>query len=46
VCLEKRSEAVRALEHRSYGEWLRELALFSLEEVQVRPYHSLQLPRR
>ena len=29
VCLEKGSEAVKGLKHRSYGEWLKELGLFS-----------------
>ena len=37
---------MRGLEHRSYGEQLREMKLFSLEEAQGRPYHSLQLPER
>ena len=37
---------VRGLKHKSYGEQLRELRLFSLEkaEAQGRPYCSLQLP--
>ena len=30
-CLEKGDEAVRGLEHKSDGEWLRELGLFSLK---------------
>ena len=38
MCPEKGNEA--GLEHK---EWLREMGLFSLEEGQGRPHHSLQL---
>jgi len=31
VCPEKGNKAVRGLEHRAYGEWMRELGLFSLQ---------------
>ena len=33
---EKGSEAVRDLEHKPYGEQLRELGLFSLEKMKLR----------
>ncbi len=36
MCPKKGSEAVRCLEHKSYGEQLRELGLFSLEERRLR----------
>jgi len=32
MCPEKGNEAVRGLEHKSDGGWLRELGLFSLEK--------------
>ena len=43
---EKGSGAVRGLEHKSYGEQLKKLELFSLGEAQRRPYCSLQLRER
>jgi len=38
------NRAMTGLEHKSYGEQLRELGLFSLEEAQGRPEGSIQLP--
>ena len=37
VCSEKGNKAVRGLDHKTYGEQLRELGLFSLEEAQGLP---------
>jgi len=36
VCLEKGNKAMKGLEHNCYGEWLRELGLFSLEQRRLR----------
>jgi len=36
ACPEKGDEAVRVLEHKSYGDWLRELGLFSLKKGRLR----------
>lgn len=36
--IKKSSEAVKGLEHKSFGELLRELGLFCMEEDQGRPY--------
>jgi len=36
VCQQKGSETVKVLEHRSYGEQMRELGLFSLEKRRLR----------
>ena len=35
MCPEKGSEAVKGLEYKSSGEWLRELGLFSLEKKRL-----------
>ena len=36
MCPEKGNKAVKGLEHRAYGEWLRELRLFVLERRRLR----------
>jgi len=36
VCPEKGNETVKGLEYKTYGEWLRELGLFSLEKRRLR----------
>ena len=41
MCPEKGSEAVRGLEHKSYGEQLRELVQSVEEEAQRRPHCTL-----
>jgi len=46
MCLENGSKSAKGLEHRSDGEWLRELEVFSLEAAQGRHDCSLQLPER
>ena len=40
------NRAMMGLEHKSYGEQLRELGLFSMEEAPGRPDGSIQLPER
>ena len=44
MCPEKGNKAVKALEHKSYEDQLKELELFSLEKERF--YSSLQLPNR
>ena len=36
MCPQKGNEAVKGLEHKSYGDQLRELGLFSLEKRRLR----------
>ena len=35
TCPEKGSEVGKGLKHKSYGEWLREVGLFSLEKGRL-----------
>ena len=48
ACPEKGGKAVKVLEHKSYGEWLKELGFFSPEmrSLKGRHYCSLQLSER
>ena len=36
MCSEKWNKAVKSLEHKSYGEWLRELGLFNLDKRRLK----------